>query len=292
MAPNQAAADSAYNQAVKKLKVACTFLEGQLSPPEPEQFVDIPSDRPKQRDVIVRECQFCEAELQELEAEDRPEHACSHHQQLEEAAAAQRDAETGAAIAAVVRVTQPNTRLIQRYLTDVDNRLDTFTTTLCTLSAFFEDEDEQAYSDHLMVWVGYCGWLRNRAYAVLEMIENANNPNQVAHAVASTGGPTVVTTGGNLQDDTVAVSLVQGSAPMSTAANEIFLFGQPHSMQQTSAPASANAPGGFCLGQTGQSGSGSSVVARTSVSSAVGLNASAVTFTPLTNTTDSLVGQP
>ena len=101
MAPNQAAADSAYNQAVKKLKVACTFLEGQLSPPEPEQFVDIPSDRPKQRDVIVRECQFCEAELQELEAEDRPEHACSHHQQLEEAAAAQCDAETDAAIAAV-----------------------------------------------------------------------------------------------------------------------------------------------------------------------------------------------
>ena len=56
---------------------------------------------------------------------------------------------------------------------------------------------------------------------------------------------------------------------MSTAANEIFLLGQPHSIQQTSAPTSSNAYGGFCFGQSGQSGSGSSVAAGTFVSSAV-----------------------
>ena len=53
MAPNLATAEATYSQAVKKLKVACTFLEGQLSPPEPGEVITIPTDRPEAR-VLLR----------------------------------------------------------------------------------------------------------------------------------------------------------------------------------------------------------------------------------------------
>ena len=90
MAPNLATAEATYSQAVKKLKVACTFLEGQLSPPEPGEVIDIPTDRPEARANIAQTCGYCEQELEQIEPDQRVDHECTHQEQLNQEAAASR----------------------------------------------------------------------------------------------------------------------------------------------------------------------------------------------------------
>ena len=57
---------------------------------------------------------------------------------------------------------------------EVNTKLDSLTTALSTLCSLMDDSDEVvAFEDHIMVWVDYCGWLKNRAYVILDMLEAA-----------------------------------------------------------------------------------------------------------------------
>ena len=285
MAPNLATAEATYSQAVKKLKVACTFLEGQLSPPEPGEVIDIPTDRPETRANIAQTCRYCEQELEQIEPDQRVDHECTHQEQLNQEAAASRQA----AAEAIIRASQPNGRVIQRYLDDIDSKMETFTTALCTLSSLMEDE-EQSYSDHLMVWARYCGWMKNRAYALLDLIETGNRETGVGQILPrSTDQPGTSTQKtpsiGQLVSSLQEV-LVSRSASTTTQPGAVFQFGQP-------ANTCTSRQTGFNFGHAAQTPGGSvSEALVPSVQSTNGLNASAVAFNPVTNMVYTQVGRP
>ena len=77
MAPSFSTADIAYQNAVYRLRAACTLLERHLTPSTDE--VPQPSLRPR-RAPEVAECAQCAAELQELEPGSRENHVCTHRQ--------------------------------------------------------------------------------------------------------------------------------------------------------------------------------------------------------------------
>ena len=84
MAPSFSTADIAYQNAVYRLRAACTLLERHLTPSTDE--VPQPSLRPR-RAPEVAECARCAAELQELEPGSRENHVCTHRQDDEDRAA-------------------------------------------------------------------------------------------------------------------------------------------------------------------------------------------------------------
>ena len=77
MAPTYANADLAYRNAAARLRSSCRFLDGYLTPVEPDESIDMPPDKPI-RAVEVPSCDECTAEIEQLEAGDRAGHVCTH----------------------------------------------------------------------------------------------------------------------------------------------------------------------------------------------------------------------
>ena len=84
MALTYANADLAYLNSAARLRSACRFLDGYLTPVEPDESIDMPPDKPIKA-VDVPSCDACTAEIELLEAGDRAGHVCTHRgeQQLE-----------------------------------------------------------------------------------------------------------------------------------------------------------------------------------------------------------------
>ena len=81
MAPNLAAAQWTYGQAVARLQSACVFLERQLPPVDNTEVVAVPSVptlRPKPRPASVPNCPECEEELRAQSPGAREGHRCTH----------------------------------------------------------------------------------------------------------------------------------------------------------------------------------------------------------------------
>ena len=168
MAPTYANADLAYRNAAARLRSSCRFLDGYLTPVEPDETIDMPPDKPI-RAVEVPSCDECTAEIELLEAGDRAGHVCTHggREQRDVRPSVQQRVITG-------KRPQPNAGVIREYMGDVNTKLESFTTALSTLCSLMDDREEVvAFEDHLMVWVDYCGWLKNRAYVILDMLETA-----------------------------------------------------------------------------------------------------------------------
>ena len=73
MAPSYIKANEACQTAVHRQKTACLFMERHL-PPVDGEIVEQPLHR-----TSVLTCEQCEAELSELEPNDRQGHQCTHH---------------------------------------------------------------------------------------------------------------------------------------------------------------------------------------------------------------------
>ena len=92
MAPNSAAtAYAAHERAITRLQTACTSLERQIPPPDntdgTEEIVTPPL-RPRESNADVVSCQACAVELEEVDANARAGHVCTHDQPREQPPAA------------------------------------------------------------------------------------------------------------------------------------------------------------------------------------------------------------
>ena len=178
MAPSFSTADTAYQNAVFRLRAACTLLERHLTPSDDE--VPQPSLRPK-RATEVAECAQCAAELQEQEAGSRENLVCTHRQDDEVRAAdtGTEDAHARVPPIRAPRGKQPNAGVIRQEVLNLDEKFDSFTTAIAVLCSLIEDTvDRDLFEAHLVRWADYIGWMKERAAEVIALLE----PTQVAPA--------------------------------------------------------------------------------------------------------------
>ena len=83
-----ATANLAYDKAITKLKRACTELELNIPPSDPEgdEALIIPPLRPRERSKPVTPCALCGPERDQLDDEARAIHVCTHRGQNVEVA--------------------------------------------------------------------------------------------------------------------------------------------------------------------------------------------------------------
>ena len=170
MAPNVAAIDAAYQLAENRLVIACSYLERHLPPLDPQEVEEAPvtpSARPRERIDSVSQCNLCAAELADLDAGARDGHVCTHRQQGGDAAVGARG---DAARGKLRRVRQPYAGVIRQGLEILDEKFDSFTGALTTLTCVIEETEVTAYNEHLMEWADYCGYLKDRAHDTINML--------------------------------------------------------------------------------------------------------------------------
>ena len=62
----------------------------------------------------------------------------------------------------------------------LDEKFDSFTEALTTLTYVIEESEVASYNEHLMEWADYCGFLKDRAHDTIDMLEgNHDNRNQI-----------------------------------------------------------------------------------------------------------------
>ena len=171
MAPSFSTADTAYQNAVYRLRAACTLLERHLTPSIDE--VPQPSLRPR-RVPEVAECARCAAELQELEPVSRENHVCTHRQDDEDRAAVTGAEDAHARVPPIraPRGKQPNAGVIRQEVLNLDEKFDSFTTAVAVLCSVIEDDvDRDLFEAHLVRWADYIGWMKERATEVIALLE-------------------------------------------------------------------------------------------------------------------------
>ena len=179
MAPNEASARSTYRLAAGRLITAFDDLDGHLPPLDPAEgdILEIPPIFPVPRNVA---CARCADELAELDAEQQAAHSCTHRQAADDTGV--EDGERVGAKKLTIRKRQPNAGVIRQDLIKVEDKFDSFTVALSSLASLLEQEEATEFEDHLIVWIRYRRWLKDRADDTLEMLEAENqNMNRGSH---------------------------------------------------------------------------------------------------------------
>ena len=129
MAPSSAAtAYAAHERAITRLQTACTSLERQIPPPDNTDGVGeiaTPPLRPRESNADIVSCQACAVELEELDANARAGHVCTHDRPPEQQAAPRPGSEDS-----VTRKKgknkQPKAGVLKEYISNLDSCMEKF----------------------------------------------------------------------------------------------------------------------------------------------------------------------
>ena len=185
MAPTVAAASSANDRAVMRLKTACYNLERLLPPPDNMEAdettaSEIPTTRPRPRQSSIASCAQCAIDIENLPVGDRAGHLCTH-QQGEGGGDADDENSLAGSGSGQARPTgvrggkkrQADAGVVREYMSKMDERMDSFVQSVATLVGVVDQETGDAHEEHLMEWSNYCEGLKDRGRDVIAIVEAA-----------------------------------------------------------------------------------------------------------------------